>query len=69
MRSPVAKKKEIAKMERQRLKELAERKKKSLEDLHAKHNKEAAASDEVAYTRAHYNPLDLKRACLCYYSF
>jgi len=46
VRSPVAKKKEIAKMERQRLKELAERKKKSLEDLHAKHNKEAAASDE-----------------------
>lgn len=47
-------------MERQRLKELAERKKKSLEDLHAKHNKEAAASDEVAYTRAHHKPLDFK---------
>jgi hypothetical protein len=45
-------KKNIAKLERQRLKALAEAKKKQLEALHAKHNKEAAGSDVVR--REHY---------------
>lgn len=44
-----ASKKSIAKLERKRLKELAEAKKKQLQDLHAKHNNEAAGSDVVRF--------------------